>query len=108
MPRSAISENQAMLPWPKGTTISAASSGPSAEPTLPPTWKSDCAKPCRPPEASRATREDSGWKTAEPRPTSAAPSTSTGKLGAPGKHEQAAQREAHAGGQRKGQGRRSV
>ena len=45
MPASAIAENQAMLPWPKGTTISAASSGPSDEPMLPPTWNRDWAKP---------------------------------------------------------------
>ena len=31
-----------------------------ADPTLPPTWKTDCASPCRPPEAIRATRDDSG------------------------------------------------
>ena len=46
--------------------MNAASSGPSAEPTLPPTWNSDCARPCRPPDAMRATREDSGWNTDEP------------------------------------------
>ena len=69
---SAISANQAMEPWPKVTTIAAAISGPSACPRLPPTWNSDCANPNRPPEAMRATREDSGWKIAEPRPTSAA------------------------------------
>ena len=31
-----------------------------AEPTLPPTWNTDWAMPCRPPEAIRATRDDSG------------------------------------------------
>ncbi len=30
------------------------------EPALPPTWNSDCANPCRPPEASLARRDDSG------------------------------------------------
>ena len=52
-----------MLRWPCGTTMKAASSGPIARPTLPPTWNTDWARPWRPPEASRATREDSGWKT---------------------------------------------
>ena len=42
---SAAAENQAMLPWPCGTTMNAASSGPTAEPVLPPTWNSDCANP---------------------------------------------------------------
>ena len=58
--------------------MNAASSGPSAEPALPPTWNSDCASPCRPPEARRATREASGWNTAEPMPTSAAARRSSG------------------------------
>ena len=40
--------------------IHAASSGPMALPALPPTWKIDCARPWRPPEARRAMREDSG------------------------------------------------
>ena len=57
-----------MLDWPSGSTTKAASSGPRAEPVLPPTWKSDWAKPKRPPEAVRATRELSGWKIAEPSP----------------------------------------
>src|SRR4051794_10251707 len=69
---SAAAENQAMLACPFGTTTRAASSGPIAEPALPPTWKSDCASPGRPPEAIRAMREDSGWKIEDPRPTSAA------------------------------------
>ena len=67
-----------MLPWPRGTTMKAASSGPIAEPVLPPTWNSDWARPCRPPEAMRATRDDSGWKTDEPSPTSAAASRIAG------------------------------
>ena len=70
-------ENQAMLPRPSGTTIAAASSGPMAAPILPPTWKIDWAKPWRPPEARRARREDSGWKTEEPVPTSPAASRMT-------------------------------
>ena len=57
-----------MLPWPRGTTMNAASSGPIAEPVLPPTWNSDCAKPWRPPDAMRATRDASGWNTEEPMP----------------------------------------
>jgi len=64
--------NQAMLLCPRGTTTKAASSGPTADPELPPTWNSDCASPCRPPEAIRATRDDSGWNTDDPTPTSAA------------------------------------
>ena len=79
---SAASENHATLPRPCGTITHAASSGPTAEPTLPPTWNSDCANPGRPPEAMRATREDSGWNTDEPDPTKAAASSNTGKLGA--------------------------
>ena len=51
---------------PNGTTTKAASSGPVDWPKLPPTWKRLWAKPCRPPEAARATREASGWKTALP------------------------------------------
>src|SRR4051812_13432233 len=72
--RNAAAENQATLPWPRGTTMKAASSGPIAEPALPPTWNSDWARPCRPPDAIRATRDASGWNTDEPRPTSAAAS----------------------------------
>src|ERR1700674_1981249 len=60
IPTKAATENQAMLDCPLGSTMKAASKGPSASPALPPTWKSDCAKPCCPPEAIRATREDSG------------------------------------------------
>jgi hypothetical protein len=60
MPSSAKSPNQATLRWPRGNTTKAASSGPMDEPTLPPTWNIDCASPWAPPEAMRATREDSG------------------------------------------------
>lgn len=45
MARNAIEENQAMLPCPNGTTISAASTGPIEVPKLPPSWNTDCAKP---------------------------------------------------------------
>ena len=38
--------------------------------------------PCRPPDARRATREDSGWKTAEPMPINDAASKSRPKVGA--------------------------
>src|SRR5436190_10723312 len=72
MPTSAARENDAMLPWPRGTARKAASRGPSDEPALPPTWKNDCANPCRPPDASRAMRDDSRWQTADPSPTNAA------------------------------------
>jgi hypothetical protein len=56
----------------RGTTMNAASSGPMADPVLPPTWNSDWADPCCPPEAMRATRDESGGNTDEPTPTSAA------------------------------------
>ena len=79
---SAAIANQATLVCPRGITMNAASSGPIAEPTLPPTWNSDCANPCCPPDAMRATREDSGWNTDEPEPISAAASSSSAKLGA--------------------------
>src|SRR5208337_2139182 len=70
----AASENHATLPCPWGITIHAAMRGPIEAPILPPTWNIDCASPCRPPDARRATREDSGWKMDEPVPTSAAAS----------------------------------
>ncbi|OIQ70008.1 hypothetical protein GALL_483860 [mine drainage metagenome] len=82
MASNATSENQAMLRWPCGSTIHAASSGPVAVPAFPPTWKIDCASPWRPPEAMRATRDDSGWKMEEPVPTIAAASSRMGKVGA--------------------------
>lgn len=65
-------ENPPMLRCPWGSTMNAAMSGPIAVPTFPPTWKNDCASPCRPPDAILATRDDSGWKTDDPIPTSAA------------------------------------
>jgi hypothetical protein len=74
----AATENQARLVWPPGTTMKAASSGPSAPPNCPPTWKIPCASPCCPPEAWRASRVASGWKIEEPIPTSAAPTSSSG------------------------------
>ncbi|MNT13369.1 hypothetical protein D3C72_1483380 [compost metagenome] len=82
MPTTAARPNQAALCWPNGTITAAASSGPSALPVLPPTWNSDCAMPCWPPEAMRATREDSGWKMDEPVPISAAAASTVVKLGA--------------------------
>ena len=72
-----MTENHATLRCPRGRTMNAASSGPSDEPKLPPVWNSDCAKPWRPPDASRAMRDDSGWKTADPTPTSPAASSSS-------------------------------
>jgi hypothetical protein len=77
---SAQAENQAIAPWPRGITTIAASSGPIAWPALPPTWNRDCARPYLPPEASRATRDDSGWKIDEPMPTSPAENSSIAKL----------------------------
>src|SRR5882762_7474874 len=68
MAASASNEHQARLDWPRGTTKYAASSGPSDDPKLPPTCKSDCDSPCCPPDATRATRDDSGWNTADPTP----------------------------------------
>ncbi len=57
--------------------MNAASSGPIADPALPPTWNSDCAKPNRPPDAARATREESGWKIDDPMPIAIAARRST-------------------------------
>ena len=82
MATSAASPNQAMAPCPCGMTTAAASSGPTALPVLPPTWKIDCASPGCPPEARRAMREDSGWNTDEPVPTRAAATSTVAKLGA--------------------------
>src|SRR5260370_18581026 len=65
-------ENQPILLCPLGTMINAANKGPSDVPALPPTWNIDWASPCRPPEAMRASREASGWKTDDPMPTSPA------------------------------------
>ena len=75
-PRAAATANQATAGRPSGTTMNAASSGPSACPPLPPNWNSDCAVPNRPPDAIRATRELSGWNTADPMPISIAPDKS--------------------------------
>ena len=82
--------------------MKAASSGPIAGPALPPTWKSDCARPCRPPEARRAMREDSGWKTAEPKPIMQAPSTRTSEAVGIAEHDQAEEGARHADRQRIG------
>ena len=92
----AVTPNHAMLRWPFGSTMKAASSGPIADPALPPTWKSDCAKPCRPPDAIRATRDDSGWKIDEPMPTHAAASEHHEKRRREGQEHQPGQRERHA------------
>ena len=45
MAASATTAKSAMLPCPRGTTMKAASSGPSAVPPLPPIWNRDWAKP---------------------------------------------------------------
>src|SRR3954452_10578777 len=76
----AARENQATLRWPRGSTTKAAASGPTADPAFPPTWKTDWASPCCPPDAIRATRDDSGWKTALPSPTMPADNSTIGKL----------------------------
>ena len=88
--------------------MKAASSGPMAEPALPPTWNTDCAKPWRPPEARRATREASGWKMAEPSPIRQAPSTRIGKLCAWASVSSPAAVESIATGEENGIGQRSV
>ena len=82
MARSAAKVNQMMLPWPRGMTMKAAASGPIDEPRLPPTWNSDCASPCCPPDPMRATRDASGWKMAEPSPTKQAAPMICAKLAA--------------------------
>src|ERR1700730_1055209 len=76
----AITENQPILLCPLGTMINAANKGPSDVPALPPTWNIDWASPCRPPEAIRARREASGWKTDDPMPTSPAAQRIIGAL----------------------------
>ena len=60
MPSSAARPNHATLRCPNGTITAAATNGPIALPVLPPTWNTDCARPWRPPDANRATRDDSG------------------------------------------------
>ena len=104
--RARSGANQAMLRWPCGSTMKAASSGPIADPALPPTWKSDCAKPCRPPEAIRATRDDSGWKIDEPMPTQPTATSTSAEGRRQRQQQQADQREAHADRQRIRLGRR--
>ncbi len=108
MPSSAARPNQATLRWPNGTMTAAASSGPIAVPVLPPTWNTDCAKPCWPPEARRATRDDSGWKIDEPMPTKAAASSTTAKLGANASSTNPDSVDAMPNGSEYGCGRRSV
>ena len=86
----------------------AASSGPSALPVLPPTWNNDCANPWRPPDARRATREDSGWKIDEPMPTSAAASSSSGSSARQASSNRPNSVNAMPSGSEYGIGRRSV
>ena len=97
-----MTENQAMLPRPCWTTMKAASKGPTAWPTLPPSWNTDWARPCRPPDARRATREDSGWKIEEPIPISAGREEEDPIGRRHREEEQADQTEAHAGRERIG------
>ena len=66
---NAAKANQEMACCPKGRMMRAASSGPTAEPPLPPTWKIHCAKLFLPPDANCATRDAVGWNTEEPNPT---------------------------------------
>jgi len=67
-----------MLACPRGTTIIAASSGPTAYPACPPIWNMPWAKPCWPAAAWRAIRVASGWNTAEPSPIRAAETSTIG------------------------------
>ena len=60
--------------------MSATATGPKARPTLPPIWKMDCAIPFAPPDARRATFDDSGCSTDEPTPTKATDNNTAGKL----------------------------
>lgn len=78
MAARATSMNHATADCPYGMTMAAVSSGPIAVPVFPPTWKVDWAVPNRPPDASRAMREASGWNVAEPTPTTAAATSSMG------------------------------
>ena len=100
MPTSATSENQAMLACPRGSTMKAASSGPIAEPTLPPTWNTDCARPCRPPEARRATREDFGVEHRRADADQRRGQQQHADSSAPRQQQQPDEREAHADGER--------
>ena len=61
-----------MLLCARGTTINAASSGPMADPVLPPTWNSDWANPCARRRRCVPPAMSSGGNTDEPTPTSAA------------------------------------
>jgi hypothetical protein len=70
-------------------------------PVLPPTWNSDCARPWRPPEASRATRDASGWKIAEPMPIRHGTDDQHIEMVSIGKRDQAAQVDSIADRQRK-------
>ena len=97
-----------MLRWPKGTITAAAISGPIAVPVFPPTWNSDCASPCCPPDARRAMREDSGWKMAEPMPTQAAASSTVPKFGAKASNNSPHSVQAMPQGSEYGMGRLSV
>ena len=53
---------------PKISTSGVVSSGPSANPALPPTENRLIPRPCRSREASPANLAPSGWKAATPRP----------------------------------------
>ena len=108
MASSAAAENHAMLRCPAGSTMNAASSGPIDDPALPPTWKSDCARPCCPPDAMRATRDDSGWNTAEPMPTSATAHRTMAKVGADASRISPTRVNVMPAGSEYGVGRRSV
>jgi hypothetical protein len=82
MPTRATAANHSIEICPRCMTTKAAARGPRAEPALPPTWNSDCAKPGRIPAARRAIRDASGWKIDEPSPISATDRSTTPKLSA--------------------------
>ena len=80
--------------------MNAASSGPSDDPKLPPVWKSDCANPCRPPDASRAMRDDSGWKIDDADADERGAEEQHREAVREGEHEDARQHHGHADGER--------
>ena len=96
MPPRATAVNQRIEDWPLRAMMSAASSGPSDDPRLPPVWNTDCASPCRSPAAMCATREASGWKIAEPMPTMTEDSKDHRVAARLGEEGEAHQGDAHA------------
>ncbi len=73
-----------------------------AAPVLPPTWNRDCAIPCWPPEAMRATREDSGVEDRGADTDQRRRDQHGVEMSGKGEQQQAAERHAHAERQRIG------